>query len=114
MNTCRISKYHSMWVFVMFDLPVGSDQERKAATKFRKTLLNDGFSMFQYSVYIRHCLSPEIARVHKQRVKKLLPDKGHVMVIAITDKQFGDIQNYYGRRANKPPQSPLPQLEMFI
>ncbi len=114
MKKHRISAYHTMWVFVLFDLPTGTKQERKAAAKFRKSLLTNGFNMFQYSVYVRHCFSPQAAEVHKKRVEKLLPDKGRVSAIAITDKQFGNIRNFYGQRKRKPPQAPLPQLEMFL
>jgi CRISPR-associated protein Cas2 len=45
MNQLRLNAYRIMWIFVMFDLPVGTDKERKAATDFRKKLLKDGFSM---------------------------------------------------------------------
>lgn len=31
-----------MWMMVMFDLPVTTDAERKAATAFRGALLDDG------------------------------------------------------------------------
>ena len=48
-----------MWVFVFFDLPTSTPKERKAATSFRQELLKDGFTMFQYSLYMRHCASME-------------------------------------------------------
>ncbi len=41
----------SMWVITMFDLPVVTPKARKAYARFRKTLLEDGFTMMQYSVY---------------------------------------------------------------
>ncbi len=34
-----------MWVLVFFDLPTDTKRERKAAAKFRKDLIGDGFSM---------------------------------------------------------------------
>jgi len=34
-----------MWMMVLFDLPVIEKQERKEAAKFRKFLLEEGFSM---------------------------------------------------------------------
>ena len=46
-----------MWVVVMFDLPVIEKTERKAATAFRIALLDMGFSMSQFSVYMRFCTS---------------------------------------------------------
>ncbi len=44
---------NTMWIIVMFDLPTEDKQMRKDYTKFRKFLLNDGFAMMQYSVYMR-------------------------------------------------------------
>ena len=50
--------------------------------------MGDGFTMFQLSVYVRHCASMESAQVHIKRVQGLLPDIGHVVIMCITDKQF--------------------------
>jgi CRISPR-associated endonuclease Cas2 len=52
----------------MFDLPVDTPGARRDYTKFRKGLLQDGFSMMQYSVYIRHCANEDNAKVHFFRV----------------------------------------------
>ena len=57
----RISEYRVMWVLVFFDLPTDTKKERKVAADFRKALLQDGFVMFQFSIYIRHCPSVENA-----------------------------------------------------
>ena len=80
-----------MWLLVFFDLPTQKKIERKAYTRFRKELISDGFTMMQYSVYIRHCASRENAEVHIKRVKAAIPQKGHISVLTITDKQYGDI-----------------------
>lgn len=47
-----------MWMVVMFDLPVVEKAERKAATEFRNALLDMGFEMSQFSVYMRFCTGP--------------------------------------------------------
>jgi len=104
--------YRIMWLFVFFDLPVTSDRQRKRATRFRKNLLDDGFSMMQFSVYIRHCASKENATVHINRIRKLIPPEGHVSIVSITDKQFGNILNVRGATKEDPPPAPA-QLEMF-
>ena len=49
--------YRLMWMLVMFDLPVVEKAERKAATDFRNALLDMGFEMSQFSVYLRLCTS---------------------------------------------------------
>lgn len=109
----RFNEYRIMWVMVLFDLPTETKKERKAATAFRKDLLKDGFSMFQYSIYVRHCASMEHADVHIRRVKNFLPQTGQVVVICLTDKQFGNIQIFYGAKAERKPPVVVQQLELF-
>ena len=101
-----------MWVLVFFDLPTETKKDRKIASAFRKKLLDDGFAMFQFSIYMRFCASRENAEVHQRRVKKNLPLKGKVGIMSITDKQFGMMEIFYG---TKPMESEAPsqQLELF-
>ncbi len=101
-----------MWVMVFFDLPTETKKERKAASMFRKNLIKDGFSMFQFSIYMRHCSSRENAQVHIKRVKSFLPALGHVGILNITDKQFGMIELFYGKKEEHRPEMPQ-QLELF-
>jgi len=97
---------------VFFDLPVVTKKERKIAAKFRKEIMADGFTMFQFSIYLRHCPSRENADVHIKRVKRILPEKGHVGILTITDKQFGMMEIFYGQKETVHPGTPQ-QLELF-
>jgi len=101
-----------MWIFVFFDLPTNTKKERHDAAHFRKSLLKDGFTMLQYSVYIRHCASRESAGVHKIRVDKFMPPKGQVSIMMITDKQYSLIENFWGCVSEPLPDAPK-QLELF-
>jgi CRISPR-associated protein Cas2 len=89
MSRERLNAYRVMWVLVLFDLPTETKKERKIAAAFRKDMLKDGFQMFQFSIYLRHCASSENAQVHVRRVKSRLPERGHVGILTVTDKQFG-------------------------
>ena len=60
----RFSEYRIMWVLVLFDLPTDTKKDKKAYADFRKNLQKDGFTMFQFSIYVRHCASSENADVH--------------------------------------------------
>ncbi|MDR1006191.1 MAG: CRISPR-associated endonuclease Cas2 [Bacteroidales bacterium] len=108
----RLSEYRIMWVFTMFDLPTETKKERKAYAEFRKKLLKDGFNMFQFSTYIRHCASAENAQAHINRVKKSLPEYGQVGILRITDKQFGEMEIF---SCKKPIEKSIAstQLELF-
>ena len=108
----NFSGYRSMWLIVTFDLPTETPAQKKAYTTFRKFLLSDGFSMHQYSVYVRHCASLENTDVHEQRIRKNMPNEGSVSIIRITDKQFGNIVNLYGKKEKKLPKASN-QLEIF-
>ena len=108
----RLNQYRSMWVLVFFDLPTETRSERKAATKFRKNLLDDGFGMFQFSIYTRFCASRENAEVHIRRTKNALPKKGKVGIMQVTDKQFGMIELFHGKKEAEVEQ-PTQQLELF-
>ncbi len=101
-----------MWVLVLFDLPTETKTDRKNASKFRKDMLADGFQMFQFSIYLRHCSSRENADVHIKRVKSKLPSKGHVGILCITDKQFGMIEIFMSKKAVSGPAT-VQQLELF-
>lgn len=108
----RFNQYRIMWLFVFFDLPTSSKKEVKAANQFRKSLLKDGFTMFQFSIYLRHCPSRENAAVHERRVKRALPKYGKVGILKVTDKQFGMMDIFHGTKEIKLPQ-PVQQLELF-
>ncbi len=108
----RISKYRIMWVFVLFDLPTETKKQRRAAALFRKELLSDGFSMFQFSIYIRSCASRENAAVHTKRIKYLLPAYGKVGIFTITDKQFERMELFHSTEKTQSP-TPPGQLTLF-
>lgn len=108
----QYNQYRILWILVFFDLPTETKKERKIYSQFRKKIMADGFTMFQFSIYVRHCSSRENANVHIRRVKKLLPEKGHIGILTITDKQFGMMEIYFGKKVADA--IPVPQqLEMF-
>jgi CRISPR-associated protein Cas2 len=101
-----------MWVVTMFDLPVDTKQARKAYAQFRKSLLQDGFTQMQFSVYLRHCPSEENAAVHIQRVERALPPNGEVRILTVTDKQFERMRIFWGKM-RRAVEKVGEQLELF-
>lgn len=112
LNQNRFNAYRIMWVLVFFDLPTETKRDRHVATKFRKHLLDDGFSMFQFSIYLRHCPSRENAEVHIRRTKNNLPKHGKIGILCVTDKQFGQMEMFFGQKEADLP-VPSQQLELF-
>jgi CRISPR-associated protein Cas2 len=103
---------NSMWIIVLFDLPTDTKYARRQYTQFRKKLLTNGFSMMQYSVYIRHSASDENTQVHINRIRSSLPIDGEVRLLKITDKQFSTIEVFYGKKRMPIEKTPN-QLELL-
>lgn len=101
-----------MWIIVMFDLPTDTKAARKAYHEFREKLLNNGFTMLQFSVYARHSPSEENAVVHVNRVKVFLPEDGEVRLLKITDKQFERMKVFNGKTRKATEKAPE-QLTFF-
>lgn len=87
-----------MWTMVLFDLPVKSKRQQRIATLFRNSLLEDGFEMCQFSVYIKFCGTREKTMSVIKKVKSYIPDEGKVTIITFTDKQFGNIQHFESKK----------------
>lgn len=96
----------------MFDLPVDTKQARREYAQFRKTLLKEGFSMLQFSVYARYCGSEEASTVYRSRIRLQLPPHGQVRVLNVTDRQFGRMEVYFGRK-RRPVEDPPAQFMLF-
>lgn len=110
----RFSEYRIMWLFVFFDLPTETKEDRQAYADFRKRLQGDGFTMMQFSVYVRHCSSSESADVHTRRVQAILPENGQISILRVTDKQFGNMQSFVGPKKKKRKEEVMPlQLSFF-
>jgi CRISPR-associated protein Cas2 len=92
----NVEEVRILWLFVFFDLPVGSKGERRAATRFRNFLKDDGYMMLQLSVYARVCRGEDAADKHVLRVTKSLPKKGSVRLLQVTDKQYGRMRLLLG------------------
>ncbi len=96
----------------MFDLPVIEKVERKAATDFRNALLDMGFEMSQFSVYMRFCSSQSQIDTYCMLVEKYLPKDGKVNILQFTDKQYERIITFRGK--TKQPRNKSPdQYDLF-
>lgn len=101
------SGYLWMWLFAMFDLPTTDKELKREYARFRKLLLSQGFCMLQYSVYARHCPSEEAGEGVLSRVGQAVPEHGQVRLLLVTDRQFGRMTVFYGKKrqqAEEPPQ----------
>lgn len=107
-----LSGYRLMWMIVMFDLPVVEKAERRAATEFRNHLLDLGFEMSQFSVYMRFCTGPVQVETYSKRVEAALSEGGKVNILQFTDKQYERILSFHGK-AKQPDQKVPDQFDLF-
>ena len=101
-----------MWMMVMFDLPTETPSERKSAAKFRKFLLDEGFEMVQFSVYVQFTGTWESSQKYVRVIKKNNPSYGDVNILFFTDKQFSNIIHIENREDKSLKEIP-PQFELF-
>lgn len=88
--------YRYMRILVMFDLPVGTESERKNYRLFRKYLIKSGFLMLQESVYYKIAQNTTVADAIIANVRKNRPDDGLVQVLKITEKQYSRMEYIVG------------------
>ncbi|MES2172627.1 MAG: CRISPR-associated endonuclease Cas2 [Pseudomonadota bacterium] len=112
MSASQLSGYRLMWIFVMFDLPVTTKEQARAATKFREFLLDEGFEKSQFSVYARFCNGKEQFETYRRRVESSLPDRGDVHILSFTDRQYENIVRFSGQRRRRQRKNP-DQLALF-
>jgi len=95
-----------MWTIVMFDMPVATKQDRKNYAIFRKSILELGFEMHQFSVYKKFSPNGERREVLEQNIKTILPPKGKVSILAVTGNQYAKMKTFFGFSPTKPPETP--------
>jgi len=96
----------------MFDLPVITKSERREAAGFRNALLDIGFEMSQFSVYMRFCTSSMQVETYCKRVEAALPEGGKVSILQFTDKQYERIISFHGQ-AKQPAYKAPDQFDLF-
>lgn len=107
-----LSGYRLMWMLVMFDLPTDTKPQRKAATKFRNFLLDEGFERSQFSVYARFVNGKEAFHTRVNRIERSLPSSGDVQILNFTDRQYRDIVHFSDQGRRGPRENPQ-QLALF-
>lgn len=82
------SPYKIMRLLLFFDLPMNTKDERRVYAKFRKYLINNGFAMVQFSVYVKIFPNRISLFQYINGLKSNLPKKGSIRIMAVTNKQY--------------------------
>lgn len=91
-----MTPYRCMRSILFFDLPIETNAQRRAYTKFVKNLKKNGFAMMQKSVYIKLDIDAQAADSTKEKVKKFMPGEGFIAMLRITEKQFSTVDYLIG------------------
>lgn len=94
-------KYQNMRMICLFDLPVDTSVERRQYRILRKALIKNGFVMLQYSVYYRSLPNRSAGKRYENAIKKFLPTHGEVRMLAVSEKQFDDMQVLVGAKSDQ-------------
>lgn len=102
-----------MRLVVLFDLPTKTKKDKKAYSLFRRALLNEGYYMLQYSIYIRTCKGYSAVEKHKRRLKSYLPTKGHIRLLVLTNKMYENIELLLGEKNTQEKEVSRDKLLLF-
>jgi CRISPR-associated protein Cas2 len=91
-----------MWLFVLFDVPVDTKENRRAYVRFRNELLRRGFSMLHFSVYARCCPNEEATKTLRSQLRPCIPPDARVRFLGVTDRQFERMECFIGKTVHKP------------
>jgi len=83
-----VSPYSIMRLLLFFDLPMNTKEERRIYSRFRKYLINNGFNMVQFSVYVKIFPNRISMTQYIQGLRNNLPSKGSIRVMGVTNKQY--------------------------
>lgn len=93
-----INYYKQMRVLLIYDLPVEEERDRRTYTRFHKNLLSLGFYMLQFSVYTKVIQNDTSYKQLSLKLEKIIPNKGSVITIKITEKQYQDMVYLTGQK----------------
>ncbi len=101
-----------MWCVVMFDLPVKTKTQQRAANAFRHLLLDLGYWRAQFSIYVSYSPSASGSITAIKSIKKNLPPYGEVRIVHITDNQWSKSLRF-SNFVEEDPEEPTGQLTIF-
>lgn len=94
------SLYKQVRVLILYDLPMSEIEDRKEYTKFRRDILKLGCYLVQFSVYAKVIKNEIYYKSFIDKLKNILPEKGEVRVIKLTERQYEDMIFLNGARNN--------------
>ncbi len=93
-----INLYKQMRLLLIYDLPVTEDIDRKIYNRFHRDIIKLGFYMIQFSVYSKVIQNDTSMKQNYLKVEKIVPQKGNVIILKITEKQYQNMVYLRGEK----------------
>lgn len=102
-----------VWLLVMFDLPVQTKAQQKAANQFRNLLLDLGCSRVQFSVYARYF--PNASQSHRivRNIEENISPGGAVRIMRFSDAVWSSMKRFEAEGEAVEAEEPEDQLLLF-
>lgn len=94
------SRYKKVRMILMYDLPMDDEKSVREYTRFRKRLLRQGFYQMQYSIYVKTVQNSKGFDTVVRNIQGMVPKRGNVRIIKVTEKQYEDMIFLQGRQTN--------------
>ena len=86
-----VNLYRQMRLILIYDLPVIEESDKRIYSRFHKNIIKLGFYMLQYSVYVKVINNDTSLKQSILKIEKIIPEKGNIMIMKITEKQYQDM-----------------------
>ena len=100
-----------MYLLTMFDFPSKTKKDRRIYRRFRKSLLELGYTRIQFSVYIKPVENATQATTVKKCVIKALPKQGNIRILLLPANVYEKMETYNN---NKKHENELPTPDFFV
>lgn len=93
-----MNEYRQMRMILIYDLPTNEEEDTKNYNRFNKSIKKLGFYMLQYSIYVKIIQNDSNYKQLENKLNKIIPPKGSIVIFKITEKQFQDMIYLRGER----------------
>lgn len=85
-----------MRILLLFDLPSVESYEKKEYRVFKQALAKNGYTMIQFSVYMKPMNGQIKIDNEIKKLSKYIPDSGNIRLLQMTEKQYQEMHIILG------------------
>lgn len=103
----------AVWLHVSFDLPTVTSAEKRNYRGFRSFLLESGFWMAQFSVYVMYFQRRSYAEPLVKEIIRRVPSGGDVVILSLSDLAWSGAVRFTNGVKKDHGGEPPEQLQIF-